>query len=153
MDVLLLWSSFLTYLVVLACQPPSLFSSFFSVLLKNLFPLTPFGRCLLLMSSLFFFFACMFMFYPFSFFFPLFTLHRLLVRTCVHHQHIPATCYLITRARATLKTSLAEQTWTAKHQSVLSVMQPKPTVIQRELSSAGMGEDAKSYNRGTFYIN
>lgn len=37
---------------------------------------------------------------------------RLLVRTCVHHQHIPATCYLITRPRATLKTSLAEhQTW------------------------------------------
>lgn len=35
---------------------------------------------------------------------------RLLARTCVHHRHILATCYLITRARATLKTSLAEQT-------------------------------------------
>lgn len=41
---------------------------------------------------------------------------RLLARTCVHHQRILATCYLITQARATLKTSLAEQTQ-AKHQS------------------------------------
>eukprot|EP00064_Thunnus_orientalis_P018158 superscaffoldBa00004090_g18250 len=36
-------------------------------------------------------------------------------KTCVHHQHILATCYLITRARETLKTSLAEQT-RVKHQ-------------------------------------
>lgn len=41
---------------------------------------------------------------------------RLLVRTCVHHQRILATCYLITRARPTLRTSLAEQT-RVKHQS------------------------------------
>lgn len=41
---------------------------------------------------------------------------RLLVRTCVHHHHILATCYLITRARPTLRTSRAEQIW-KKHQS------------------------------------
>lgn len=51
----------------------------------------------------------------FLFLSPHFSL-RLLVRTCVHHRHILATCYLITRARVTLKTSLAEQT-RVKHQS------------------------------------
>ena len=57
---------------------------------------------------------------------------RLLARTCVHHRRIPATCYLITRARATLKTSLAERI--PGEALKVRVMQPKPT-IQQKLSS------------------
>lgn len=34
---------------------------------------------------------------------------RLLARTCVRHRPIPATCYLTTRARPTLRTSPAER--------------------------------------------
>lgn len=68
--------------------------------------------------------SLLYLYHPLYFILPAF-LHclsphsclRLLVRTCVHHQHILATCYLITRARATLKTSLAEET-RVKHQSV-----------------------------------
>lgn len=74
---------------------------------------------------------------------------RLLVRTCVHHQHIPATCYLITRARPTLKTSLAEQT-RVEQQSVRYATKANHTT--RTIQRGECQELIQSLNRGTFYI-
>ena len=74
---------------------------------------------------------------------------RLLVRTCVHHQHILATCYLITRARPTLKTSLAEQT-RVEQQSVRYATKANHTT--RTIQRGECEELIRSLNRGTFYI-
>lgn len=79
----------------------------------------------------------------------LYLLPRLLVRTCVHHQHIPATCYLITRARPTLKTSLAEQT-RVEQQSVRYATKANHTT--RTIQRGECQELIQSLNRGTFYI-
>lgn len=91
--------------------------------------------------------------YPrFSFIFFLFTHFslRLLVRTCVHHQHILATCYLITRARVTLKTSLAEQT-RVKHQSACYATKANHTT--RLSSMVGRGTDTASNGGTSFHRN
>ena len=71
---------------------------------------------------------------------------RLHARTCVHHRHILATCCLITRARLTLRTSLAEQ-MQAKHSSVCYATKANHTTRTVQL-----GEREELSNRGTFYI-
>lgn len=103
--------------------------------------------------------SCMFVF-ALTQYFPscshlpsVFCLHfspRLPVRTCVHqHQHILATCYLITRARPTLRTSLAEHTW-AKKQSACYATKANHTT--RTVATRGVWRTDTKSNRGTFYI-
>lgn len=74
---------------------------------------------------------------------------RLLARTCVHHRHILVTCYLITRARPTLRTSLAEQT-RAKHQKCVLCNQSQP--YNKNCPTRGVWRTDTKSNRGTFYI-